>query len=312
MASSRQTPRLAVGEFDGGQVVTIARRLFLSQLRERIPQVSEQLRDEALGLLLLAKNNSNSPALSTATVAGRRQSVIEGTINSQEIAALRKDLEKGRYDADKHFSAFLRSIFDWTKRWNIEAEWCLFRALKTLNSWSRYKPLLDDLQWSLSLSGLDNPEGEPQPPVGFPAWNVFDDSNRVYKLKVENCARQRIVDDPMSQAEKSHREAFIRSLLPTVLKYQDTVISFYREKGFKPVNRKELIKHMKWTVDFQVAGETFKGIARDSRVEPQAVTKAVKAVLQLIELKQRVAPIGRPPGTKDSGTRRIVRRSPSR
>lgn len=131
---------------------------------------------------------------------------------------------------------------------------------------------------------------------------------------IENSALNRLVNDPiLSKIESSHRQDFLRELRPIVKNYQDRVESFYDEKGLEKIKRQELIKHIGWTVDFQVSQMRFREIASNSGLQPQAVSKEVKFILKLIELKQRSAPAGRPSGSKDSRKRHhIVRRSTSR
>jgi hypothetical protein len=302
---------LGIGVYDGGQLVPMVRQSFLHTIRKSAPQVLEELRDETLSLFLTAKREpvANIPRRTKPQAEQLRKKIIKGAIESSEISLVRQDFEEGEFKLDKQVSAFLQSLFDWSKRWNLNADWCLFRAFKTLHSWSRHQSYVEDLQWSTLLFGLDDPEGEPLPPEGFPAWNVFEDSRRAFQKMIEDSARNRLINDPLlSKIESSHREDFLRELKPIVKKYQDRVESFYDKKGFERIKRQELIKHIEWTVDFQVSQMRFREIANNSDVEPQAVTKAVKFILKLIDLKQRSAPAGRPSGSKDSGTRHIAKK----
>lgn len=302
--SDKQSSYLAVGQFDVGQVVNSARACFLWTIQQQEPRVSLQLRDEILSTFLVAIRHV--PVSSITEL--RLKSLAEGTIDSQDIANLRNDFQNGLFDHDQPFSVFLRALFDWSKSWNLDADWFVLRALKTLNSWSRNKIFRENLQWSSLLYGIDDPENEPQPPEGFPAWNVLDESAKTYRLKISNEARNRIVqDDILAQIEASHREHFIRNLDPVVKNYQDRVSQFYKALGYKPVNRQELLKHIEWTVAFQVSGETFTDIASSANVQPQAISKEVNSVLKLIGLDRRLVKRGRPLGTKDSRYRRIAR-----
>ena len=89
--------------------------------------------------------------------------------------------------------------------------------------------------------------------------------------------------------------------------YQDRINQFYKALGYKPVNRQELLKHIEWTVAFQVSGEKFTDIASSANVKPQAISKAVNSVLKLIGLNRKPVRSGRPLGSKDSRYRRIAR-----
>lgn len=308
MAPSKQSSYLAVGEFDGGQVVNAARGCFLSTIQKEIPLVSTQLRDEVLKTFLIAKQRKDAH-VSPVAIAEQRLRVVEGSIELKDIAKLEKDFKSGRFDYDQQFSVFLNVLFDWSKHWNLDADWLIFRALKTLNSWSKHRVFRDNLQWASLLYGVDDSENEPQPPKGFPAWNVFDDSAKVYRLKVFKEASKPIIQDAiLSQIKASDRRGFICKLNPVIKDYQDRVSQFYKALGYKPINRQELLKHIEWTVAFQVSRQSFINIASSADVERQAVSKAVKSVLRLIGLTQRKTKGGRPLGAKDSGFRHIVRR----
>jgi hypothetical protein len=276
-----------------------------------VPRVSIQLRDEVLNTFPVNKPHIVTPVPSIAKQRWKR--LIEGTIECQDIASFRKDFQSGLFDDDQPFFVFLKALFDWSKYWNLDEDWFVLRALKTLNSWTKNKIFRENLQWSYLLNGIDDPENEPQPPKGFPAWNVLDESAKTYQLKITNEAHNRITQDEiLSHIEASHRERFIRKLDPVVKDYQDHVSQFYKAFGYKPVNRQELLKHIEWTVAFQVSSESFTNIASSTDVERQAVSKAVKFVLRLIGLTQRLTKGGRPMGTKDSGFRHIVRRNVAR
>ena len=310
-----QTSRtIEIGEYDGGQLPHQVRHSFLLTIRKRVPLVLEELRDETFKLFLIAKDESadSAPRRTKAEVEQLNRIIVEGTIKSQEIALLRESFNKSQFNHNNQILAVLQSLFEWSKRWNLDADWCLFRALRTLHSWSRHRAYVEDLQWSTLLFGVDDPEGEPLPPDGFPAWNVFEDSKRAYQQIIEASARNRLDNDPiLSKIESSHRENFLRELKPVVKRYQDKVGRFYDARGYERINRLELIKHIGWTVDFQVSQMRFREIANNSNVAPQAVSKEVKFILKLIDLKQRSAPRGWPSGSKDSGTRHIVRRTTS-
>ncbi len=309
--SEKQSEYLAVGEFDVGQVINIARASFLWTIQQKEPRVSLQLREEVLNTFPVTKLHIDAPVPSVAKQRWKR--LIEGTIECQDIASFRKDFQSGLFDNDEPFFVFLKALFDWSKYWNLDADWFVLRALKTLNSWTKNKILRESLQWSRLLYGMDDPENEPQPPKGFPAWNVLDESAKTYRLKVTNQARNRIIkDEILSQVEASHREHFIRKLDPVVKDYQDQVSQFYKALGYKPINRYELLKHIEWTVAFQVSRESFINIASSADVERQAVSKAVKSVLRLIGLTQRLTKGGRPLGSKDSGFRHTVSRKTRR
>ena len=131
----------------------------------KVPRVSIQLRDEVLNTFPVDKLHIVTPVPSIAKQ--RWQRLIEGTIECQDIASFRKEFQSGLFDDDQPFFVFLKALFDWSKYWNLDADWFVLRALKTLNSWTKNKIFRDNLQWSSFLYGVDDPENEPQPPKGF-------------------------------------------------------------------------------------------------------------------------------------------------
>ena len=64
--SKKQSEYLAVGEFDVGQVVNTARACFLWTIREKVPRVSIQLRDEVLNTFPVDKLHIVTPVPSIA------------------------------------------------------------------------------------------------------------------------------------------------------------------------------------------------------------------------------------------------------
>lgn len=305
MTSSRTT--LAVGEYDGGQVVELVRRHFLSQVRKRVPRVLEELSEETLDLFRRALLDAPTDIKPPAFI--RRLKLAELTLDSSELSSLQRDVENGRYASDKNYSLFLVSLLEWSKRWNLTADWCLFFALKTLNSWHGKRPALQALDWRYLLFGLDDPKAEPSPPEGFPAWNVFEDSRSMYRRRVFALAKNALnADHILKHIEASQRAGFVNKLKPVLDEYQERVAAFYRTQKYPQINRREVMKHIEWTVDFQVGGHSFKEIAgRD--VAEQAVNKAGQAILKLINLDKRPSrAAGRPLGSQDRGHRHIVRR----
>src|SRR5688572_22643207 len=94
--SEKRSQYLAVGEFDGGQVVNAARGYFLWTIQKEIPDVSIQLREEVLSTFLVAKRHSmDVPVTASASAEQQWKKVLDGMIESQDIENLRRDFQGG-------------------------------------------------------------------------------------------------------------------------------------------------------------------------------------------------------------------------
>ena len=126
---------------------------------------------------------------------------------------------------------------------------------------------------------------------GFPQWSANIESRRKYLDYIAKTAKRRLESDPvLSQGDPSHRTALIETVVKRASEYSKQVDERYQSAGWKPVEEKrELKKHLSWSIKYQVRAINFSQIARESKpiVKPQAVIKAVRSTLAIIGLIER-------------------------
>jgi hypothetical protein len=132
----------------------------------------------------------------------------------------------------------------------------------------------------------------------------FPESRDSYIHTIENIANAQIeAGAVLTNAEPSHRKAFVRSILDKAGDYCDKVTEYWqRETGATFVQcRSNARRDLEWTVLFQIVKKSFSDIAADYDVEVSTVTRAVHGFLAWIGLPERPdSGPGRPPGCKDA------------
>lgn len=219
--------------------------------------------------------------------------------------------------------AFLESLGQWARRWNLEADWCIDRTILAFRRYldGRRRGLRDNLSWFYPLytvqpdkdgtkpyldqidvifeypitAGIPAHDyGElklPAPPGGLPPWELKMDPLRGYLARVEREARQRLEADPyLSVVPISHQLAYAELVRQTAAEYTSRVEARAHELGLKKVRMKPKLKtHLEWTVHVWVLGKNFAEVARlagrkrSGKLSGKAVAKAVREILGLIE-----------------------------
>jgi hypothetical protein len=210
--------------------------------------------------------------------------------------------------ADTALQILLDGFFKWADRWNLNADWFLLRALKTLKYWEKHDSLRLNLQWSMSLPLTADIEDEPNPPEGFPVWDEWRESRKQYVQRITKMAKDSIEKDPiLSKGKRLRKTALIDSISEVANQYCESIIKLYEQKNYRRIReRPSAALHIEWLVDFQINKIRLKEIAEDSRVDIRAVTKAVKNSLKILELKKRTANKGRPRGSTDTKKRPLI------
>ena len=201
----------------------------------------------------------------------------------------------------------IEALTNWARGWHLEAEWCFDNALRTLQSWMTGQDLR--FRTELYVTDVIIPL---TPPEGLPVYRPGPGgmTRQMYLLWVREDAETAIINHSiLKHAEASQRAAFIESIIAAARKYCDE-----SEKALalpRSVEKRNLPKHVAWTVRFQVKGQTLEEVATDANVEESAVSQAVKDILRRIGLNSRTrGKRGRSSGskTKDPRTSKIRRR----
>jgi hypothetical protein len=228
--------------------------------------------------------------------------------------------------SDKDAEALRQPILIWCTRWNLDSDWCRDHALSVMLRWlakagARQTNDCDgiDEQAILELHSIGpRPYENPVPTIGPPPGMLpyhFPESEASYLQLTEYLANDQIERSPLlSNAEVSHRRAFVRAILDEAACYVRKVREHHEsERGLKLVKgRSHNLRNLQWAVQFQVLKMEYTEIAGKD-FEVSTVMRAVKRVLKEIGLPERAdSGPGRPAGRKDSpgSVRQRLKRRP--
>lgn len=164
-------------------------------------------------------------------------------------------------------------VDDWTQRWNLQAEWCVDVAFRSLDLWSRSPEALARFEWMHRDTGFG---------VGRVSF-VVDEWSRMEPLaEYRKAAAIKLQDLFAGYCESLEGEAS-RDEIPTVATARTP-------------------EAFRWTVQAQVLGQPLNQIADDATRDASTVKRAVDDVLQHVGLQQRPRSRGRTPGSKNRHT----------
>jgi hypothetical protein len=293
--------RLGNGEFESqeeGRVppsVHHARDLFLETLSKMIPEVLSDLYDNAFDTYQKAGLHFD------AAVHEERLKHLNTYDRIGELSRLEyqhrwnspdwRNFEGEEITYDENLSALQSNIFDWSRTWKLDADWCRERAFKTLDWWCSYPDMRERLMWNYE-----------------PVWETVIAFRRgehprftfEYKTLYPRDGHRPTLERRITESFKRELKAFL-----------DSREQMAKEAGMKPVPKKREQTHFEWLVCFQVKGMSPKEILqqyvpsdyaaaleRNSMSEyTKRVRKAVNEVSRLIVLPLRndgIAPGRRP------------------
>ncbi len=209
-----------------------------------------------------------------------------------------------RNSSDVLEQAFLSNLLAWSKRWNLDADWCREKAFDMLLSWVT-SPDLERQSRSKGLIGtIVAPAPKHSPPLETLTYFPGLGSREGYLAKVAEEAKRRIQADPLLKfGEPSRRKSFIDSICEGVEEsYCIPEEKHWQESSpsAQPSPRNPALwKHIEWAVRARVCGESSSQIAEGTKLDVRTINKEVRKVLELIGLPTKPGR-GRPPGRKNS------------
>jgi hypothetical protein len=181
-----------------------------------------------------------------------------------------------------------KSIEDWLKQWKLRASWCRVSAYFTLEVWAENDAT--HYRNCLFHPALHKPMKRLQPPTGLPRYYVEDGRNYYVEHLTEQLKSLLEKFPATALATASERKAFIEHIV-------DQIIENYCKPAeelqpiVKPTERRELDKHLEWTVRVFVKREKQAAIVRELElrgsergVTPAAISLAIKSILQELHL----------------------------
>jgi hypothetical protein len=189
--------------------------------------------------------------------------------------------ENKEVDYNENIRAMQKSIFDWSKNYNLDANWCRARAYETLDWWHRFESFYENRLW--------NYETEMQPMIATHRGEM----DFVFRIRSNY---------PMfgfrPDEGKRITEAFKREL--KIFFGEREKIA--KENGMaKPKQKREYLHFIwlaRWQIDETLTHEKITKELSEDEANPkfldvQAVSKAIKEVAALIGLPLRKAKRGR-------------------
>lgn len=165
-------------------------------------------------------------------------------------------------------------LLSWARLWHLDADWVLSTALRTLAWWCVEPPANEaDRDWHYSQHGI----GEVIVPTKAQPF-VFVHAGWEPAFQTRADARTEI-------------EAAFRMHLRN---YLDAIARLATERGAVRTMQQRQRDHFRWLVEFQIHGLRYGEIAAKNNVEQETARDAIYNVSDLIGLKRRPAPAGRP------------------
>ncbi|MDQ3635428.1 MAG: hypothetical protein M3405_13100 [Acidobacteriota bacterium] len=187
--------------------------------------------------------------------------------------------EKKKVNYNQNIRALQKSIFDWSKKHNLNVDWCRARAYETLNLWYFSHSFYEHRIWTS--------ETEMQPMI------ATHKGERDFVFRINS-------NYPMfgfrSDEEKRITRAFKQELKSFLVEREKLA----KKNGMKKPKQKRTYLHFIWLARWQLNEDlTHEKIAeqdeRSNSIEVQAVSKAIKELAKLINLPLRKSKRGKKP-----------------
>ena len=192
---------------------------------------------------------------------------------------------------DEPMGALQNSIFEWSRKWNLDAVWCRERAYHTLDFWCSFPELPENLVWNYE-----------------PAWETIaafrqgEHPSFIFESKTlyPRVGMRAEVERRLTEEFRAQLKAFL-----------DKREKMAKDAGLNPVRKKREDMHFVWLISFQVKEMSYERILaryfpneyatakRDGCISERTkrIRKAVNEVSRLIGLSLRrdgIAPGRRP------------------
>lgn len=292
-------------KYDESELIDRSRNLFLQTVREHKKEVLESLAAEPFELYRKrwARDRATRRREDRRDALYWNYNLTNRTVRPQDIDKVKEDFALGPSGYNPDVRRLFESLFAWARAWHLDATWCVYCALLTLQRWhvnGRRWHLGEtsvELPWTLYAANPSLPGHPPEPPAGLPEWDLFykEETLKEYLARVEASARDQIANNPLlSIGELSHREAFIKTIPAAAAQYVKEVEGWRDVYGWRPITGKPRLKdHILWALRFQVKEESYDDIADSCGEDPSTVRMAVRRTLKLVGLKKRALKRGR-------------------
>ena len=210
------------------------------------------------------------------------------------------------------------SLLTWARIWNLEADWVFDNACWTLEMWSQFPDMRERLEWMSGGTGWmrlsDEDIKDVVPPSGLRSWTPDTEFQVSYEQYARNEIEQHINQDQFfSNVKASLKIDFIEAKMAEVISYCERVLEVYfsqKDSSGRSIwklaeKRDDFPRNLKWTIRFQILGESFSQIANEEDKAVSTIKRAIEDILDLLDLpKRKDAKPGRRRGSKESDNSR--------
>jgi hypothetical protein len=249
-----------------------AQHELLREIKRTAPEVLDDLSREPFGLY---REIRGEPAEYHSRLRGERLTAKENEVANAHpyiTSAIWRDMAEGKAD---EFEPLVESLGCWSKRWNLDEDWCRAFAFFALATWLMVPEKRAKRDWN--YMGIN--------------WGI---QFEVEEFKFEWAWH------PL----RSHRaeiESVMREMFEKQMKeYLDRIDKrFVDQSGAVRALTKTQPAHFAWLVSYQIKGESQLAISKRVHASRQTVAEGIKLTANLCDLKLR------PPNTAGRPRRKI-------
>ena len=263
--------KLGKGEFehkrkDGLTLsITDARDYFLDAVKEVAPEVLDDLANEPYKLY-----KSAGLALDFEKYKKEFEN-LELPDRIGEMAKVKSQHRWNRPDWNGHFEskevdyddnilAFQRSIFNWSKKHNLNVAWCRARAYETIESWHHFESFYENRIW--------NYESEMQP--------IHSGFTPIFQFSYKSLY-------PVFRFRSDEKEIITKAFESELNKFLDERERIAKENGMVNPRQKREYLHFIWFAYYQVKEMTQKDIQGKFNASIRTIGEALESVRNLLK-----------------------------
>jgi hypothetical protein len=212
---------------------------------------------------------------------------------------LSHDLTRAPYVQCGKLALLIYRLNAWSQTWNLvethrsATRWVFEIALMNLEIWAAAPFARDEEPEYFSAgAGFHGPiPSSPGPPEGFPKYDPITIQQKEYLEWIRKQAVEAIQQHAiLKHGAKPKQNALVESVRAAAERYCHQVDQVYESSQFKrttEAQKKNLARHLEWTVRVQVKGETIREVADSTSVKPSSVSRAVDEILNMVGISKR-------------------------
>jgi len=212
---------------------------------------------------------------------------------------LSRDLTRPPYVQCGRLALLIRFLDAWSQTWNLvetdrsAIRWVFEIALMNLDVWTALPRIADEeAEYFSAAAGFRGAiPSSPKPPLGLPKYDPITIQHKQYLDWIRKQALDVIQEHPiLRHGAKPKQNALADSVQAAAEDYCREVNEVYQRSQFKRTNddqKRNLARHLEWTVRVQVKGDRVSEVADSALVEASSVSRAVDEILGLVGIRKR-------------------------